>query len=146
MSASPAPNDLRARIAQALDDAEWPSIAEDVREGVDLNTVIQRVKHAMDPEEASRPIAIIEQLQSTLEQSHTAGTPPANPAAGCTIAPFGGPQVAVHYMPGCDQWEVAINTQEMDAPSGETRPALQITLNATTLYDRECAQAERGDQ
>lgn len=146
MSASPAPEEIRARIAQALDDAEWPSIAEDVRDGVDLNTVIQRVKHSMDPEEASRPIAIIEQLQATVEHSDTAGTPPANPAAGCTIAPFGGPQVVVHYIAGCDQWEVAVNTQEMDAGSGETRPALKVTLNATTLFDRERGQAESGGQ
>lgn len=54
------PEDVRARIAQALEDAEWPSVAEDVRDGVDLDTVICRIGEAMDPEEAREPIEIIE--------------------------------------------------------------------------------------
>lgn len=51
--------DVRERIAKALEDAEWPSIAADLRDGVDLDTVIRRINHAMEPEEASAPIAII---------------------------------------------------------------------------------------
>jgi hypothetical protein len=54
------PEDVRARIAQALEDAEWPSVAEDVRDGVDLDTVICRIGEVMDPEEAREPIEIIE--------------------------------------------------------------------------------------
>ena len=63
MSASTALQDARARIAQALDDAEWPSVAEDVRDGVDLDTVICRIGEVMDPAEAREPIEIIESLR-----------------------------------------------------------------------------------
>jgi hypothetical protein len=67
MSTSPAPENFRARIAQVLDDAEWPSVAEDVRDGVDLDTVIRRIGDVMDPDEAREPIEIIESLRAAQE-------------------------------------------------------------------------------
>jgi hypothetical protein len=63
MSVSPAPETVRVRIAEALDDAEWSSVAEDVRDGVDLDTVISRIESVMDLEEAREPIEIIESLR-----------------------------------------------------------------------------------
>ncbi len=59
------PEDVRTRIAKALDDAQLPSVAADVRDGLDLDTVVSRIRSVMNPEDASEPIAIIENLRVT---------------------------------------------------------------------------------
>ena len=49
----------RDRIAAELEAAGWPSVADDVRDGLPLETVAERVREIIPPSEAEEPLAIL---------------------------------------------------------------------------------------